>query len=222
MKTDFDLKKLERTAWRLFNFKDGLWDIILGALIIYFGRTSLLVEDNVHYSYIIWASLLVVLLGKKFVTSRRLGQARFKKDRTIKVFISFLVIAVLIFAANALMGQFEIGTIVYPDLCGPNCNPGLPVYSNYGIALLAITVFVCFGIVAFSLNTWRLYFYGLLCATAAIMRVTADRPFGNISFSIAGFAVILIGLVLFLRFLKEYTPVSTVRRICNGDIDGQS
>ena len=207
MRTDTDLKKLERTVWCLFHFKDGLWDIMLGAVIIYLGGYSVLTSDNIKHAYLILPSLLVVLLGKSLITNRRIGQAHFKKERTHKIAISFTAVAILVIIIPFIAQQFEIDTKIYWNLCGTNCNVGIPVYGSYGIALMAASAFACFSMLAFALDTKRLYLYGVLYTIAVILRETIDRPFGNLSFSIAGFIIILTGLIMFLRFLKKYPPL---------------
>ena len=83
---DTDLKKIESKVWTSY-FKDGLWDIFFGLMLLTMGLRTL--TDNVLFTFGMLAAVLVHILGKRWITVPRLGVVRFSETRRKKR--SFLI-----------------------------------------------------------------------------------------------------------------------------------
>ena len=66
-----NLQDVERRAWTLY-FQDGLWDIFFGLLFLGGGLRAL--TGNLWYYLLVAAGVLVLILGKRWITLPRLGQ----------------------------------------------------------------------------------------------------------------------------------------------------
>ncbi|MFX1448787.1 MAG: hypothetical protein ACFFCG_11745, partial [Promethearchaeota archaeon] len=83
-----DLKEMEKRAWKS-NFQDGLWDIYFGLLIMGIGFNWLggflgLPETmGVMVTLISWdiGAMVIFILGKKFITTPRMGFVKFGQIR---------------------------------------------------------------------------------------------------------------------------------------------
>ena len=98
MNTNMNLKEIERKAFRSF-FQDGIWDIFLGLLMILMGLGPWLGgkmgggEIEFTSVVIIMGILILVALAavigfnlaKKYITTPRLGVARFTAPRRKKI-----------------------------------------------------------------------------------------------------------------------------------------
>ena len=187
MSQDIKLKEIERKAWTSY-FHDGLWDIFFGLLMLTMGIRSL--TDNVWVTLVILAAVLVVLLGKKFITIPRIGLVKFSpareaKQRKLIIMLSISIIMMLILLVLALLGQ---------DLLTKGIRAAI---QGVGFALI-------FSLVAYFMDFKRLYAYGLLFTTGTVLWELLGEPIGPIAFSVSGVIALVIGLVVLTRFLRKY------------------
>jgi hypothetical protein len=212
---EIDLKELERKAFRA-TFQDGLWDIFLGLLLLNMGGSALLggSEMSPLWSMVVLtlfagAVLLLFWAGKKFVTAPRIGTARFGAQRKGKLKRVRLVLFLSVLL-GALMALWGVGSSV----------AGVP----YVIARLPLPAYVwagqcvvVFGLAAYFMDVTRFYLYGVLYALPfplGIMLAQNTSLSGTASmaltFGAAGGTMVLVGVALFVRFLRAYPKTAQV------------
>ena len=181
------LKEVELKAWSSY-FEDGMWDIFLGAMLLISGIRS--VTDYVWYTLLILPLILVLPLGKRLITTPRLGHVKFgpsRKARQRKAVVALIISVVAIFALLLLS------------------NSGLALPPRMLISpMMAVWIAVIFGVLAYFLDFKRLYAYGLLYGMSEVIWGQFGKPVGPVAQTIIGIAILAIGLVVFVRFLRRY------------------
>lgn len=201
-----DLKGLEKKAWRSA-FQDGIWDIYMGLLILglaiapFGDNLGLPAELGSMIIVLFWNSIavLILILGKKFITVPRIGYVKFgaKRKKTKKRLLGFLVFNIVLaflFLFINLSGIFEwlnIGVLT----------------ESLVVGFLLITVPL--SILAYFLEFHRLYIYaiyfGLGFFTSELLYPFVGSALDLfLSLGIGGIVVILIGLAYFIQFLRKY------------------
>ncbi len=205
MSQTIDLKKLERKAWTSY-FQDGLWDIYLGLLLPAMAVSDLLSDVGVPKAwyvaiYVTWLvlSMLVMWAGKKFITVPRMGRVKFgpkgktrAKKAVLVGIISVLVLAVLFVIVRAMRSDPA---------------EGLPMGLIFS-AVYAVHMLVVFSLGAYFLDFNRLYLIGVMYALPVPVDILLDElagiDLGFIAFAVPATVILLMGLVVLVRFLREY------------------
>ncbi len=208
MTTQIDLKQLERKAFRS-NFRDGLWDIFLGLMLIQMCFGPIL---SGYYGISPTLILLMLLLyativlggfwyAKKYVVLPRIGLVKFgtrrqKQGKRFKLLLSVSVaLAVALFGVFLRLYQTGAST----DLSGPVLLYGLA-------AVFGVGAVIVFSLMAYYMDFSRAYVYGWFYAlgvlsTFWLMEQEIYLPYGAVLFTAV---MVLIGIVLFIRFLREH------------------
>jgi hypothetical protein len=202
------LKELERKAYRLF-FRDGLWDLYLGLLLLTMGIPVLLTRPGASESALPIAVGLGMALvavgvffgGKRYVTVPRLGTATFGAARRTGRRRTALVLTFSVLVGLALFVLSGLGIGTRGGLAGIP----VPALAWAGNCLIV------FGLGAYFLDFGRLYAYGVLYAAsfplAVVLRTQAGLAQGwLIAYALTSAPMLIIGLVLFVRFLHDYPP----------------
>jgi hypothetical protein len=200
-----NLKELERKAWTSY-FQDGLWDIYLGLLLLAMAVSALLSDvgfsESLGMTVLIGLqglAVLVLWVGKKLITVPRMGRVRFGPKRKAKLswvrvilFISVLVGAGVFVAALAMRTnrpEWLNGTFVFP-------------------AAWMVNALVVFSLGAYFLDFSRLYLIGVMYALPVPLDILLDELAGIdlsfIAFGVPAMVILIIGLVVFTRFLRDY------------------
>jgi hypothetical protein len=203
---NLDLKELERKAFRS-TFQDGLWDIYLGLLLLQMGLGPLAAETELPIPWIMVIALVFVAvvfagfyLAKKHITLPRIGMVKFgperqNKRKKVTLVLSFSVLVGLILAVLGSVVARESLDLFFPIWILP-----------FGI--FGINAVIVFSLGAYYLDYTRAYLYGWFFALAFpgdIMVVEQlDLTFPLVSVSLSA-VMVTIGLVFFIRFLRE-TP----------------
>lgn len=187
MAETINLKAIERRAWTSY-FEDGLWDIFLGAMLLMGGIRS--VTDYVWYTLLILPLILVLPLGKRFITTPRLGLVKFGRSRKGKQEKAVVALIISVLAIFALMLLPNSGLALPPKML---ISP-----------MMAVWIAVIFGVLAYYLDFWRLFAYGLLFAMSEVLSGLFGGYTGAMAQAISGIAVLLIGLFVLARFLRKY------------------
>lgn len=187
MTEKINLKEIEKKAWISCSSLDGLFDIAIGLIMLTTGIRTL--ADNAWFTLLILAAVLVVVVGKRYITTPRIGRVKFGAVRKVKQrnVIAVLGISVL---ANLVLLLLSNSELILPEM---SISP-----------IVAIWLLVVFGLLAYYLDFRRLYVYGLLFAISEVLWGLFDKPTGPIAFSVSGSAALLIGTVLLIRFLRRY------------------
>lgn len=206
MAESVDLKVLETKAWRL-TFQDGIWDIFFGLLFLGFGF-SVLANQIFDLGTIIilipWniATVLILCLGKKFLTIPRLGFVKFgnKRKKTRKLILIFTTINVafalflIILSYIGLSGWFQLNPLLDPLIIG------------FLVITFPLSIF------GFFLDFYRLIFYSTLAGLgfflSELFYPITGSPFDVfLSFFLIGFTIVIIGLIYLIKFLLEYPRI---------------
>lgn len=205
MSQNISLKELERKAWTS-SFQDGLWDIYLGLLLLSMAVWALLSDvgfsESLGMAIFIGLEVLAMLVlwaGKKIITIPRMGRVRFGPKRKAKLnwvrvilFISVLVgagVFVAGLATSANRPEWLNATLIFP-------------------AAWMVNAIVVFSLGAYFLDFNRLYLIGVMYALPVpldiMFREFTDIDLSFIAFGVPAVVILLIGTVVFIRFLRDY------------------
>jgi hypothetical protein len=187
MAEEIDLRKIEKKAWNTYMSQDGLYDIFMGIMLLTLAIQAYFY--NIWFTSLIFVAVLVVTLGKRFITLPRIGLVKFGKTRMMKQ-MKMMIALLIVFLA--------VLTLYYLSVLG---NKPHEIVGRLAIPALIASIFV---IVAFFLNYIRLGIYGLLYAFSEILRGVYDKPIRNIAILIIGIIALTIGIYVLLKFIKKY------------------
>ena len=208
MAESIDIKQMEKRAWKS-TFQDGLWDIYFGMIIMgigfpWLGKLFGLPETvDVLVTVMSWdfVALVILLLGKKYITQPRMGfvkfgQIRKKRNKYLGLFIGLMFIFTLTTFIMTLLGLFQLQI------------PGFLVMLLIGLLFITLP----FSILAYYLQLKRLYIYALLGGLglfiSELLQPILGSPYNDvIPFGVFGLVIIITGLTLFIKFLRKY-PLS--------------
>ncbi len=199
-----DLNQIERNAFR-FNYLDGLMDILQGTIIIGLGFYAYLPENG--YSITNWVWFVVTFIvaqglywaGKKFITQPRMGQVRFgsmrhQKNKTLAIVMGIVVLLQALIVGATAFGWFNpvIGQKLFGDI---------PVEHLAVAALGSIFVGPPLIFIAYQTDFLRGYYIAFLFALGVFLMIYFNQPIYPF---IIGGVIIVIGIMLFIRFLRMH------------------
>jgi hypothetical protein len=201
MSQKISLKEAERKAFRA-TYNDGLWDILLGCVFLMFVIAPFLSPSLGDY----WSSVVflpfwgLVFLGirliRKHVVTPRVGVVNFglsRKTKLAKFTVVMLAVNVIAFILG-LFAALSFGKV-----------PG-QIYS----IILGMMLLIGFSIAAYFLDFNRLYIYGLLVGFSPLVgewlwtQGYATHHGFPITFGTAAGIMILVGLSVFVRLLRDH------------------
>ena len=204
MTESIDLKEIEKKTWRSF-FEDGIFEIYMGTLYTGVGISASLIDIAPFSFFHILGYLIVIIglsffiLGKKFITYRRVGKVKFGRKRKSRKLKTIIVLSV----------NFVILLIIYfVGLLAPPEYLFFPRWFNSLIIGLLFTG-VPLSLVAYFLDFPRLYIiaiqFGSTFFLLDLLGLIISEPFNLIlTFVINGSIMIGIGSYFFIKFLKKY------------------
>jgi hypothetical protein len=204
-----NIKALEKKAFRSF-FRDGIYDVFLGTILLAFGLPLILNEFGfMAYKTMTIPLLISIILnigallffvfGKKYITAPRLGIVNFGKTRKRKMMHVklLLTISVLIGVGTFFLTLLKI----------------LPVGGKTGIpaagVIFGVQALIVFSLAAYFMDFTRLYLYAFLFAVAVPLTFwlksnTALTYPSLYVFLLTAGPMLAIGWILFVRFLRQY------------------
>jgi hypothetical protein len=209
MSLNINLKELERKAWMSY-FQDGLWDIYLGLLLLAMAVWALLSDVGFSESWgmalfigLEVLAMLVLWVGKKVITVPRMGRVKFGPRRKAK--LNWVRVVLLL---SVLVGA---GVLVAGLAMRGNRLEQLSVAFLFPAAWVVNAV-VVFSLGAYFLDFSRLYLIGIMYALPVpldiVFRKFSDIDLSFLAFGAPAMVILIIGLVMFARFLREY-PLPT-------------
>lgn len=208
------LKSAERKVFQT-SFSDGLWDVLVGCFALQFAIAPLL---SVHLGDF-WSSAiflpfwglvyLAIWLTRKHVITPRLGTVHFGKARQEKL-RKFTTIALV---ANALI--FVLGLVAAFAFGGAAGNGSASVRGMVISIVFSLFLLAGFSFAGYLLDYPRLYLYGLMFFVGPIVGEWLYQNHGAshhgypLVFGIGAGVMILTGLFLFLRLLKNNPLMET-------------
>ena len=202
MSQNIDLKALEKKAWRSV-FQDGLWDIYLGIILISFavsaGLDKLSIDDDLRmgsYISVMVFGMIVLYVGKRFITIPRMGTVKFGAERQKRRNIVRLVLFVSVLL-GLLMWWLSSSLLVDGKWVMP--------------LVWMLNMFLVFGLGAYFLEYERLYLIGLLYALVLpvdmIVKAITKMDMDVYIFSTAGLIILVMGIAYLVRFMSDYKPL---------------
>ena len=190
MPTTDSLANLERRAWRS-NFDDGLFDLLLGGTLVLNGIASLVPNDRLLYPfYFVFVGVYVTLKWR--VVHPRAGAARFAAPRRRRKILS---VGVLLAAAFLGTGEMVLLSMNGAAAAWLRVHP---IVFAAGFPLMILAVFAA---LASLLDFPRGHAMGVVIALAFGTQLWFDRSIG---FLVGGAVVTLLGIGLFVRFLRTH------------------
>jgi len=186
-----DPKKIRRKVYVTL-FEDGLWDVVLGLFLLAWGFAILFDLGWLPgVGFVVFFYLALSL--KQKITYPRTGYARpaeVRKQRSRVVIAGgvTLLLGIMVFLLIVTGGMPQFLKDYFELLFG---------------AMLAIVV----GLVGYWWRIVRWYYYAGLVFLFAAFNHWLGLSF-ELSFVIPGGVILLYGLVIFVRFLREYRRVS--------------
>lgn len=202
-----DIKELEKKAWKS-TFQDGLWDIYFGLILLSLGFSWLgsffgLPETvDVLVTLFSWdiGAMVLLILGKKYITQPRMGFVKFgpgrkKKKKQLAIFLGLnvsLTIMALIITMLGFLQQLFI--------------PGFVLMLAIGLIFITLP----FSTIAYFLQLNRLYLYALLGGfglffSELLYPITGSPINDFIIFGGVGLIITTTGLAIFIKFLNNYS-----------------
>ena len=192
MNLDTSNNPLRRKAYLAYH-QDGIMDILIGATIIGFALWILL--DSVIFTFISWLSFGFYVQLKNAITVPRFGYVRFREANrhtflaiglAISLVLLLLVIGIL-FIAGADRIQLEPISFLRKF--------HVQVMSGIGATVMGI-----FGLWS---GIGRLVAYAVILIASMLMSIGSGIS-GGIVLLVIGGLILLIGLFLLARFIRQY------------------
>jgi len=195
MSDPLDLKAIERKAYTS-RFRDGLWEISCGITVLYWWGFALLMDSGLGLDWRKWMPLAlavafvpvaIIARLRARVTAPRLGTVRpgpvrRKKLRTMGWVLSGLIAIQVVVVVLTSRGGMGLTGLLAPVMGG-------------------FIIFLPIAAIAFWNDFTRGFIYAaLLGATVSIYMVLSSW----IPFAAVGGVILLTGIVVFIRFLRDY------------------
>jgi hypothetical protein len=187
MSNEIDLRKIEKRAWITFYAQDGLHDILFG-IMIFIWAVYILV-DILWLTLGIFGCVLVIPLGKRYITAPRIGRVKFDPKRT-KGRIILTAGTVVVIVISFLIFFLIVRSEDYPKI----------MVSFINVAL----VMMVFGLAAYYLDNFRDFIYGIFIAPHEFVWVLFGRTIAAYYYLFLGSTILFIGFFILLRFLQRY------------------
>jgi len=198
---DISLKEVERKAFASA-YRDGLWDIIVGFLMLAFGLGPLVSTRLGDFwgSLVLFGSWPFIALGiwyvRRHVVTPRVGTVVFGSWRTRRL-VRFNLVMLVVFFLSAILGAvMALNWDVLPRWLSP--------------APFSFMVLIAFSVAAYFLDFSRLYVYGALFALSPLvgrwLRLRWAVPHNGypLTFGLSAAIAVAVGLVHFVRLLRQY------------------
>jgi hypothetical protein len=209
MSQQISLKEAESRVFRLSQFQDGLWDILLGGEFVYLGFYNLFRErlgpvgNLMIFIGVILVLVTIYLAARKLYVSPRIGSVKFgmrqnKQKRKLWAATSLLVLLTSVVAILLTTGV--ITTPVWQSA---------PQWLNEFSVDIFFTVLIIgfFTVFAYVVGIARLHLYGWLIGLGNLGSNMLGFYRGHVMnwpFLVAGLTMIVVGAFMFARFLRDY------------------
>lgn len=187
MQADIDLKQIQRKVYISY-FQDGLWDMLLGIFLVGWGL--MVTFDFVGVMGGLWVAFYFIILGlKRWLTYPRAGYIKITEARKQQIRMVILGVVLLL-----------LGLAVFL-LFAVNSRPAW--FSEYFMFLFGVMMTVVIAMLGYWWKVTRWYVYAVLVFVAFTAHQWLEAPL-NLTFTVPGGVIFLIGIVLLVRFLRKY------------------
>lgn len=209
MSKQINLREAENSIVKLAQFRDGWWDILLGGEFAYLSFYALLRQRlGPLGNFLLFIGVLAVLITiylavRKLLVVPRIGRVKFgiRQNRQMRKMLAAISFLVLLSAAIGIL----LTTGVVTEPVWTNAPPWV---SNYDVDMFfTVLIIGFFSVMAYVLNIARLHLYGWLLGLGNLASTILEHETGAVfhwPMFIAGMTMIIIGAVMFARFLRDY------------------
>lgn len=209
MSKQMSLREAEYNIFKLVQFRDGWWDILLGGEFTYLSFYALLrLRLGPLGNFLLFIGVLAVLITiylavRKLLVVPRIGRVKFgiRQNRQMRKMLAAISFLVLLSAAIGIL----LTTGVVTEPVWTNAPPWV---SNYDVDMFfTVLIIGFFSVMAYVLNIARLHLYGWLLGLGNLASTILEHETGAVfhwPMFIAGMTMIIIGAVMFARFLRDY------------------
>ena len=210
-----NVKEAERKAFRLNNSQDGLYDIFFGTYFALLSMMPWLDENGMRTPWnviLVLALGLLILIGapliKKFMVAPRIGHVRYGVDRKKRMKKLAVGMAVIFVLTLVLFGM-TVSAIYLREPIFNGFNGAVEWIFPLDIVHTAagVLIFAIFSLIGYMNDYPRLYLYGFLFGLGYVVSTVLQDMTGNPTYwpgMLAGAVAAVIGIILFIRFLRDY------------------
>jgi hypothetical protein len=208
-----NLRQVEKRMYQMMSFEDGLWDLLLGTIIMFLAiypitRELLGPEWNL---VLFLGSLGLLVVGQQvlqhFISVPRVGYVRPRSSHKLRLLAIFTVIMVLLTVSLLLITFLGPGSEAAPSSTGETSTE-----RGYTVELIALLVMGgLFSAMGYFFGVSRLYFYGWLIGLANLASVYMTHNAAwrfNIPLAVVAGMILFVGFALLGHFLRKY-PIRT-------------
>jgi len=204
---NFDLKEIERKAFRSVD-QDGLWDIYIGGLLLVLSLMFSIPDSGEGELRTIGLAMLgvammvaILQLGKKYITTPRMGQVRFGPERQKrKITLGWIIGAFVL----VTLGMFLYSLYVW-NSANAGQTGGVPISQSleriFVASLAGLITGASMTVVSYFKEFMRGYYIALLMGVGFFFTLLFDMITPMI---VAGALILIPGLVLFINFLHQH------------------
>jgi hypothetical protein len=207
------LQDVQKRTVRLSTFEDGLWDLLLGSTFMFLAvypitRELLGPVLNLGLFLLLLAILVIAqLILRRNISGPRIGYVRTRRTPKMRLLLLMTMVFVLLTLGLVLLTLFSPG---WYSTGSESTAPTLA--RSYLVEWIVVLVMGgIFSAMGYLFGVTRLYFYGWMLGLANLASIYMSHTAGwtfLIPVAIAAGIILLIGLTLLLRFLRNY-PVRT-------------
>ncbi|MFC1949168.1 hypothetical protein ACFLW0_03240 [Chloroflexota bacterium] len=197
MATNVNLKNIEKEVFASY-FKDGLWDIYGGLMLLGLGVAMVTGWDYLMLAFAVLA--VVLLFFRRRIIVPRLGRVKFSSERQTKTKKATLI-TVITLTFTMLLG------VVFFVLFSTNNVPGwLDIWmGNYFFATFGGIQALLVAVAAYVVGVRRYYIYAALVFVSYVIGgILRSNDMESIPILIAGSIILISGAVILTRFLRKY------------------
>ena len=193
--------KLERDTFRIF-YSDGIMDLAFGSMLIIFAInvfTSLSGnEESLIMKILVIPVILLLVIFKTFITSKRLGYVKFSPGRNRK-----RLAAILIATAAVIITAFIFYLSSSGKISREQKNDFIPLLIEFTVLV------VIFSLIAYFTDYYNLYIVGLAMGIGSPLSIMLEPYSGTRVHTIAimflaGLGLFLNGIFLLIKFLNRF------------------
>ncbi len=185
-----DLEKIEKETFRSYQHEDGMWDVFMGLLMV-FWALGLLV-DSTFVSMLMLVPSAVFIAGRFLITVPRLGRVRFNRRRVDRSLIVMVAVVVAVVVTAGMVALVSLGTAFN---------------GRAGDVMFILMALVIFSIIGYYLEYWRISLWGVLLCVSWVVAVFVDRTVGAGAFVAVGVVAVALGLASLRAFMAKYPVI---------------
>ena len=205
---------VRRHTVRLMQFRDGTWDLLLGTVFLalaLYPLTRAALGPDLNIALFLGSILLLSagwMLVRRFIVTPRLGYAVPHRSPALKVLLAVQIGLFILTVGLVVLTRLSPGW-----LGGPSADAAPSWIQAHTVELAVLLVLAAlFSALGILFGVRRLFAYGWLVGGANLASVIVynGAPDGfNVPVGIAAGAVMLLGAILLVRFIREYPVRNT-------------